>query len=203
MENIRELSLTDLRRLFNVKYKSNIKLTNESIKSVTPYKIADSITFALIRIYYDKYKACPLSIMDATANVGGNCISFANKFPYVYACEIKPRTKQILDYNIKSLRLNNVLTLCKDFNTHVYNLQPVDIVFLDPPWFIDEIFNTNMALSCELKPRMTPIEETIFRIWHRSNSMIAIKVPKKYKTHIREYKRISYKKMDILIFFKN
>jgi len=72
-------------------------------------------------------------IIDATAGIGGNTISFAKHFPNVISIEIDNLRFDILKHNIGIYELNNVQFIngsCLDFLDKIDG----DVWFFDPPW---------------------------------------------------------------------
>ncbi len=175
---------------------NSIQITREGIRSITPYKVADEIANRLV-----KYGV--LSIIDATANVGGNTIAFAKVFPKVVSYEIKQKTYFVLNNNIAAYRLTNVTTYNRDFNDDINKVFGVDAIFIDPPWYIDGLFNDKMTLAIKNGDNNVSIEESISKIWtNNPEIIICVKVPKNYKIKMVEMDIIEFKKMDILIFIK-
>ncbi|CAN0481895.1 unnamed protein product, partial [Laminaria digitata] len=84
------------------------------------------------------------AVVDATACVGGNAISFANSFQEVWAVEIDPDRFKLLRGNVKkavgsAAASRGVRFFNSDFldfleaeKSEIGAKQPV--VFLDPPW---------------------------------------------------------------------
>lgn len=74
-----------------------------------------------------------LSLLDATACVGGNTLSFAETFGRVTAVERDRETCAMLDHNLRVYKLRpKVRVLCGDALSLTRARH--DIVFLDPPW---------------------------------------------------------------------
>ena len=122
----------------NIDY-NKLKMTYESTYSVTFPEDADTIS-KIIKKKYPNAK----SIVDMTANVGGNTLSFCKYFNYVYSIEIDKETS---DY------LKNNLELYKFKNYEVFNMdsqhfnKSADFYFYDPPWTgIFYKMKTNMSL---------------------------------------------------------
>ena len=182
----------------------NIRLTQESISCMTPYKIAKNISYRIIQRYIQYYNKHPTTIVDATANVGGNCLSFSKEMDTVLAIEIKKDTCDMLRHNIMLYNRQNVKIAqgdCKKLIPSYASLlgSKPDIVFIDPPWFIEGKPNTTMSLQTTLSNYMMSIDETIINIWkYYPSAMVAIKVPKKYKTALLPVSIIYLKKMNIL-----
>jgi hypothetical protein len=108
---------------------SKLQFTNISLYSVTPYKEAQVITRYILK----NIKKQKVSITDATANIGGNTISFASSFNSVNAVEIDPLTCQVLTNNINVFGLKNVKVYCADYLS-IMNKLSQDVIFFDPPW---------------------------------------------------------------------
>lgn len=180
-----------------------IQLTRESLTSITPHRVAKTITIQIVKTYIKIYTRMPKIIVDATANVGGNAISFLQTFDTLIAYEVKTKTSRMLEHNLKlygGAVVHNV-----DFNKHIKDVKKynADIVFIDPPWFLEEMENITLTLNYKKQIYMIPIEETLLRIWEMNpNIMIAIKVPHKHKLKINETECLVFRKMDILVFTK-
>lgn len=72
-------------------------------------------------------------ITDATANVGGDTISFAKTFTSVNSVEIDPEFFDMLKHNIEQYDLGNVRLYNDDYLNIMKKLKQ-DIVYMDPPW---------------------------------------------------------------------
>jgi tRNA/tmRNA/rRNA uracil-C5-methylase (TrmA/RlmC/RlmD family) len=59
--------------------------------------------------YFSYYNRFPKYIIDATANVGGNTLSFALHFNEVLSFEIKKETCKMLQSNVNFYNLNNAV----------------------------------------------------------------------------------------------
>lgn len=111
------------------------KITKEGIYSMTRVTEAQELIKELQRIL--KTDLNKLTIIDATANMGGNVFAFAEYFQKVYAVEINKVNLAALRYNIKSLGLSNVKTINDDsvkLLTSSRSLVFPDVIFFDPPW---------------------------------------------------------------------
>jgi len=130
-----------LSRLFpfvddNNKFKQ-IKIDCESIYYITDKEHASEITTIIIG-YLQNIKLNPnnISIIDATAGVGGNVISFGKNFKNVLAIEINKKRCYYLKNNIDVYNLNNIKILNDDFTKFITNNinMMYNIIFIDPPW---------------------------------------------------------------------
>lgn len=83
--------------------------------------------------YNESFEPKNMIITDATSGVGGNTISFSQKFKSVNSIEIEPTRYNYLVNNLKVYDINNVNSYnddCINFLKQSYQ----DIVFFDPPW---------------------------------------------------------------------
>jgi tRNA G37 N-methylase Trm5 len=77
-------------------------------------------------------------ITDATAGVGGDTISFALNFKFVYAIEIDKLRAEYLTNNINIYDLKNVKIINDDCTKILNLIDDHDVIFLDPPWEPDD-----------------------------------------------------------------
>ena len=73
-----------------------------------------------------------LKVLDGTAGLGGNILSFAKFFSFVHGIEIDKERFKMLEKNVSCYEYNNIeLTNgnCIDYLKNDY-----DIYFFDPPW---------------------------------------------------------------------
>lgn len=73
------------------------------------------------------------SILDGTANVGGDTILFGLNFHTVHGIEMDHENFEALTHNINLYKLKNV-HLHEGDTTELYKEFPSDILYLDPPW---------------------------------------------------------------------
>ena len=107
--------------------------------SVTEATFADQISEAIAS---QKGVHNQMSIVDATACVGGNSMSFGKYFQYVTAVELDPKRAKMLEHNLDLCKRHatfgfvaNKRVFCGDY-TKLMRTQigRSDIVFFDPPW---------------------------------------------------------------------
>ena len=185
---------------------SRVKTTRESITSMTPRSVAWSISTQLYNFYNQVYRCPPETIIDATGNAGGNTISFASRFTNVVAFEIKSTTASVLKENIAEYGLSipvhnrDFLTfLVRDKPEELRDLRP-DIIFIDPPWYWNGRFNTNMCLD----PNMAiPMNTILDLIWSFTTAgFVAVKVPARTRLSTAESRVFVYRQIDILVFVR-
>jgi len=118
---------------------NKLKFTDISLYSVTPWREADMISNWILRYY--KGDQSPLrsvgssiKITDATANVGGNAISFhLCGFGLVNAVENDKLTAKFLTNNLDAYGLATTNVHCCDYIVISEKLEQ-DVVFIDAPW---------------------------------------------------------------------
>lgn len=72
------------------------------------------------------------TIVDATANVGGNVYSFAHYFKNVFALEPNKIHYENLVQNIS--HLNNVTAINSSYESGIKSVNDYDVIFYDAPW---------------------------------------------------------------------
>jgi 16S rRNA G966 N2-methylase RsmD len=157
--------------------KNKLKINDESLMYIsTPYiaKIITNIITKHALKYFDDCNA--IHIMDATAGVGGNTISFARKFGIVTSIEYNDERYSFLVDNIKAYEFENV----KIYNQNCFELFHkinCDIIFVDPPWGgKDYKNNDNITLTLS----NVSLENMCMYLLDRPIKMIVLKLPKNY-----------------------
>lgn len=107
---------------------NKIQVTFESIYSVSMPEEAQKIS-EIAKLFYPKTK----TIVDCTANIGGNTINFAKHFKNVTSIEIDPQTKGVLENNVKLYGRDNVKIILGDY-VELKDKIKGDVYFFDPPW---------------------------------------------------------------------
>lgn len=103
----------------------NLKSDIEGLYSLSYKEDADMIS----QIIKNKYGN--IKILDGTAGIGGNSISFGQYFLDVTSIEINKERFEYLTENIKSFNLQNKL-INANFVDHLN--REYDLLFIDPPW---------------------------------------------------------------------
>ena len=148
----------------------NLQLSNIGVYSITDPSKAQLISDIIKKYFEDKDN---LIITDATANMGGNTINFAQNFKHVNAVEIIDLHCDILKNNLTEYKLEDKVSIhCGDYLDLMDTIKQ-DIVFFDPPWGgkdYKKINNLNLYLD----------EINIIDICNsliNQTKLIAIKVP--------------------------
>lgn len=147
---------------------TKIKMTSDALYSVTSPYAADKISKIIKNIMPNTQ-----TIIDATANVGGNTLSFATFFQSVTAIEINKNTAEILKNNIEVYKRTNVKIINDDF-LNLINTLSADVIFMDPPWS-GTFYNMYKIMDLYLS------DVNIIDILEKLNcKMIALKLPLNY-----------------------
>jgi len=109
----------------------NLQLSNIGVYSITDPSKAQLISDIIKNEFTESDN---LIITDATANMGGNTINFAQNFKHVHSVEIIDLHCSILKNNLKEYNLLDKVTIhCGDY-LDLMDTITQDIVFFDPPW---------------------------------------------------------------------
>lgn len=169
---------------------SKLLLTEEGI-----YSISKPVDSEIISSNIEKILGKNIIITDATANVGGNTISFAEKFKKVNAIEIDDVNFHVLKKNIKVYELNEKVDTIHNNYMFVFNKLKQDVVFIDPPWGgrgYKDLKVLDLGLR-DGKNSMIYIGNIVRRIMtDRLAKMAVIKVPfnfsfDKFETMLKDY----------------
>lgn len=137
---------------------SKLQITEEGMYSLTKYIDSISIIRAMKNIIGEENLE-GLTILDGTANVGGDTIRFAMNFNKVISVELNEDNYKVLSNNVNVYNFQEKVTLINGDITKVYNDLSMftDVLYLDPPWggkgykdFEEEkmvIFLSNLSLT--------------------------------------------------------
>lgn len=173
-----------------------LKIDDESLNFITIREVAELITKISCH-HLIKYNLNPqkIKIVDYTAGVGGNTLSFSKYFNHVYAIEISELRANYLLNNIELYKFKNITVINDSALNYQNNLlieHDINIIFIDPPWGGAEYKNVDLLKLCLDD---IPIEEIIldyiskFYIFYKinnykynnyNNKFIVIKLPKNY-----------------------
>ena len=108
----------------------DIQLTEEGKYSYTKQKDGER-TIQFLKRYIPSLHT--YSILDGTANIGGDTILFGLHFHTVHAIEIDSDNFKALQHNVGLYKFKNV-HLHEGDTTKDFKEYPSDILYLDPPW---------------------------------------------------------------------
>ncbi|AYV79764.1 MAG: hypothetical protein Faunusvirus47_5 [Faunusvirus sp.] len=143
------------------------------VKHVKPYILANK-----------KDSDKKITIIDATAGVGGNTIAFAQLCDQVNAIELNNDRYRYLVNNVKLYGLKNVIFHNDNFLDIIFDVKQ-DIIFIDPPWGGKKYKHYE---TIRLNIGQIPLEdicEMIFKV--ESAKCVVLKLPKNYDiTYLQE-----------------
>ena len=89
---------------------NNLRYDQEGLWSITHPNQADEISELILNHYTSKHKTdtSNIKIMDATAGIGGNLLSFSKYFGSVYGIELDKDRFDILSNNIDIYNFQNI-----------------------------------------------------------------------------------------------
>lgn len=106
-----------------------IRFNGDSIYSVSSVTLSEQIS-KIIKNEFPNVK----TIIDGSANVGGNTINFAKHFDNVISNEYDSDTFSLLQNNVNAFNLKNVVCYNKSILTLDIPKTTNTCIFLDPPW---------------------------------------------------------------------
>ena len=93
-----------------------LKITDKGLYSISKHQDAKWISDIIKKfLKNENINTFNTSIIDATAGIGGNTISFSKYFSKVYSIEINNIHYDVLNNNIEALSINNVTTYLNNF----------------------------------------------------------------------------------------
>lgn len=144
-----------------------LKSDNEGCYSLSHKEDADAVSSIIKERYGD------LKILDATASIGGNSISFGLHFSNVISIEINTDRFHHLVENLKSFNVKNKVI---NGNFLDYLSEDYKIIFIDPPWGGPNYkYEKSISLSIDNKPLKSIVKELI-----NKNKVIILKLPFNY-----------------------
>lgn len=140
-----------------------------------------------------------ITIVDGTAGIGGNSISFCNNFKNVIAFEIDKNRFDILNNNLKVYNFTNITTYNSNSLENIENIKP-DVYFFDPPWGGP---NYKKYKNLTFKFNDLDLDQIVINIKNfNKNSYISFKLPTNFNLSIFnnfKYKLLNLKKMLIIL----
>jgi len=125
-----------LKKIFphdNCKNFYNLKYDSEGLWSISHPVHANELS-RKIKLF-EKTGISTNTILDTTAGIGGNTLSFANFFDKVIGVEFNKKRFNLLKNNIENYTFTNIDIYNNDFIKLFDTLvEKIDVVFIDPPW---------------------------------------------------------------------
>jgi 16S rRNA G966 N2-methylase RsmD len=167
-----------------------VKFDNLLINSIGKYSISrplhsEDICNAILMFVklFSSTKEKDLSIIDATASVGGDSISFAKYFGRVISVEKHPSTFKMLNNNLRVYGFDKtVKTINADF-IDIIDRGSIksDIIYMDPPWNpVGQPWHTKLE-NLMLYLSRQPVYSIVNNIFAKTKvHIIVIKVPSNF-----------------------
>lgn len=200
------IKLKLIKKIFPIKNSINIddlKFDDVGLYSISLPKDADIISEFIKNYAIHNNNALHINdisnitIIDGTAGIGGNTISFAKYFKNVIGFEIDENRFNILNNNLKVYNLNNVITYNLNSLDNIIN---ADIYFFDPPWGGP---NYKKYKNLTFKFNNIDLDQIVINIKKiNKNSYISFKLPTNFNLSIFDnfnYKILNLKKMLIIL----
>lgn len=159
------------------------KYDHEGLWSITHPKEAEYIS-NLIKLEIGKES----TIVDATAGIGGNTISFAKHFKHVISIELCKSRFELLSHNVQVYKLNNVTLINGDC------LEKINVgsngFYFDPPWGGPDYKHNK---ETKIKLGNFSLEQVVHKVKHEyeNNILVFIKLPFNYD--MSEFSKFNYK----------
>jgi 16S rRNA G966 N2-methylase RsmD len=174
-----------LEKIFPYRDKNNIKslsFDNESISFVTNLKDSNKIGEILCNIVHKYHKkTSDITIVDATACLGCDTLTFCKLFGYVFPIE---ENKLRYDYLVNNLNVFNITNAYPTFGNSLDIIpkieKQIDIIYIDPPWGGKNYKNIN---NLELTFGNKDLDVVVKDLFKKSVKIIALKLPKNYCYH--------------------
>lgn len=144
---------------------NNLKYDSEGLWSISHPKSADDIS-KKIKLF-EKSGLTINTIMDSTAGLGGNTLSFAKYFNKIISVEYDTNRFSILKNNVSNYTYNNIELYNQDFLQTLSEINiDIDAIFIDPPWG-----GPNYKYDSNLKIQISNIDvKNICKIIYNYNS---------------------------------
>jgi 16S rRNA G966 N2-methylase RsmD len=151
----------------------NLGYDGEGLWSITLPQDADTISQIILNENNSN-----ITIIDSTAGLGGNTLSFAKYFKNVIAIELNKERFTLLQNNIKAYDYTNINCINDDCIVYINNnIVTSNIVyFFDPPWGGPDYKNSS---KIRIKLGNTNLYDIIKKL-KDNNSNIFIKLPNNY-----------------------
>ena len=173
-----------LKKIFPIENCTNfkkLKYDSEGLWSISHPDIANKLS-KKIKLF-EKSGIKINTILDATAGLGGNTISFAKYFNKVISIEYDKGRFDILKNNVNNYNYQNIILYNGDSIKLLLEMQEkIDAVFLDPPWGGPNYkYDDNLTITMSNK-NLDEICHIIESYSYQNNKvqMIILKLPYNY-----------------------
>lgn len=190
----------DLHKLFpkynNTKLK-NLLIDDETLMYITMPKDSEKISMIISSHMIHFKSSNNITIVDATACVGGDTITFCINFENVISIEENINTYKMLCSNIKQYDFKNITVLNGDCTQIIPKLNNIDVIYIDPPWGGKDYKKKD---NINLNIGSVSIEEFIINCIIKNNNiyLFVLKLPCNYD--FKNLKEMLYEKFNIYLY---
>jgi 16S rRNA G966 N2-methylase RsmD len=157
----------------------------EGMYSITHFIDADIISKIILSNYENSNN---LKIVDCTAGIGGNTISFYKFFYKLTSIELSKEKYKMLKNNTSIYGINSTKILNMSCIDYIKQNNEDDVFFFDPPWGgLDYKNKKNLRLKLD----NLSLDQVIELIENRVNKLIIFKLPFNYD--FNEFSEYNYK----------
>ena len=169
-----------------------LKMTNIGKYSITKPIHTSWIKSILINFFKSKnISTKSLNIIDCTAGIGGDAISFSKYFSNVLAIEKNKVHFDILKNNVEALNIENIILENNDFIKKINKIKSnnkYNLLFIDPPWGGPNYKNLkNVELSIHDDKDNKLLLKDIINSYYNYYNYIILKSPKNLNLIKEEY----------------
>ena len=215
--NYKKIQMNKLFSCPPCKHYNNLMIDDKSVSYITTPQTSNIIALIIDSLIPKTILRSNLTILDGTACVGGDSITFGKIFGAVVASEIKKHRYDMLVNNLREYELYNVVPVNEDCLKVCRRLNFIDIMYFDPPWggegyknknnirlsigdlYIDELVNLVFNKNPD-----NPIDASQpSNTWTMSDvKMVVLKIPKNY--NLKElYEMTKSSKLNMLMYELN
>jgi len=163
-----------------------LEIDEESFSFITIREISILITKIICKhLINNNLNPLNAILIDSTAGVGGNALSFLKFFKMIYSVEICPIRYNHLINNINVYKYENYIgvndNFCNFYDKNLLSIDP-DVIFMDPPWG-----GTGYKVLNDMKLKLgdIDIEDIVIDIFRRFDNIkktkfMILKLPKNY-----------------------
>ena len=172
------------------------QMTDKGLYSISKYYDAQWITETIVAYLKNLgFDATHENMIDSTAGLGGNTISFSKSFQWVHAVEINDIHFSVLKNNVETAGRKNVTYYHSNFIELLdKNVLPSSsLFFMDPPWGGKSYKNYKYF---HLKLGKLPIYTVINILFEKKFKFVILKAPFNLNLSLL-YENVKYKHMNI------
>lgn len=158
---------------------NNLMIDDESISYITTPVNAEMIARIIDSLIPVSLSRLDITILDATACVGGDSIAFGQLFGTVISSEIDRNRYEMLLNNLKEYDLCNVVPVNEDCLKIIHRVNFIDIMYFDPPWGGKSYKNDNLLRLCIGDLYIDEVVNLVFNNMPYVK-MVIFKLPKNY-----------------------